>query len=200
MWGFFIFSTYTMRYCIFNMTEDLIKEIVGGLLTQLELDFDDITVTKEEDMMRASIASQTASRIIGWHGETLNSIQHLAKSIIRQKAQLDRSPFLVLDIDGYRKSQEDKVRTIAEQKADFVRKTGSRVALAPMSPYFRRIVHLHVANTESLSDLTTESAGQGDYRQVILKQKPGASSNADDQELSPVIESSPDDGLDNLDI
>ncbi len=181
------------------MTEDLIKEIVGGLLQNLELDFDDIVVTKEEDMMRAEIVAPNASRIIGWHGETLNSIQHLAKSIIRQKENLSRSPFLILDIDGYRKSQEDKVRKIAEQKADFVRRTGSRVALAPMSPYFRRIVHLHIANTESLSDLTTESSGEGDYRQVILKQKKGASTPADEGELAPVIESG-DDGLDNLDI
>lgn len=181
------------------MNEALIKDTVGGLLTKLDLDFDDINVTKEEDMMRAEIVSKTASRIIGWHGETLNSIQHLAKSIIRQQEKLARSPFLVVDIDGYRKSQEDKVRSIAEQKAEFVRKTGNRVALAPMSPYFRRIVHLHIANTESLSDLTTESAGEGDYRQVILKQKEGAVAT-DDQELAPVIEASSDDGLDNLDI
>jgi spoIIIJ-associated protein len=140
-----------------------------------------------------------ASRIIGWHGETLNSIQHLAKSIIRQKEKLDRSPFLVLDVDGYRASQEDKVKKIAEQKADFVRRTGSRVALAPMSPYFRRIVHLHVANTPELADLTTESSGDGDYRQVVLKLKDESKSN-DGEELAPVIVESKDDGLDNLDI
>lgn len=188
-----------LRYPTNNMTDALIKDTVGGLLTKLGLDFDDVVVSKEEDMVRAEIVSKTASRIIGWHGETLNSIQHLAKSIIRQQEKLARSPFLVVDIDGYRKSQEDKVRSIAEQKADFVRKTGNRVALAPMSPYFRRIVHLHIANTPELSDLTTESAGEGDYRQVILKQKPGAVAT-DDQELAPVIESSSDDGLDNLDI
>ncbi|MCA9371081.1 MAG: hypothetical protein KC680_03930, partial [Candidatus Peregrinibacteria bacterium] len=140
------------------------------------------------------------SRIIGWHGETLNSIQHLAKSIIRQKGNLDRSPFLVLDVDGYRKSQEDKVRAIAEKKADFVRRTGSRVALAPMSPYFRRIVHLHVASTPELADLTTESSGQGDYRQVVLKLK-DESKVRDGEELAPVIaEDEGDDDLGNLDI
>ena len=145
------------------------------------------------------IVSKTASRIIGWHGETLNSIQHLAKSIIRQKEGLEKSPFLVLDVDGYRKSQEDKVKKIAEQKADFVRRTGSRVALAPMSPYFRRIVHLHVANTPELSDLTTESAGEGDYRQIVLKLK-DESQVQDGEELAPVMVESGDDGLENLDI
>lgn len=182
------------------MDDALIKETVGNLLTRLGLEFSDIQVSQEEDFTRAEIVSGTASRIIGWHGETLNSIQHLAKSIIRQQQKLDRSPFLVLDIDGYRKSQEDKVRSIAEQKADFVRRTASRVALAPMSPYFRRIVHLHVANTPELADLTTESAGQGDYRQVVLRLKD--ESNAQDgEELAPVmVEADSEDGLDNLDI
>jgi spoIIIJ-associated protein len=197
--AFLIFFHPRLRYSLANMNDALIKDTVGGLLTKLGLDFDDVVVSKEEDMVRAEIVSKTASRIIGWHGETLNSIQHLSKSIIRQQEKLARSPFLVVDIDGYRKTQEDKVRSIAEQKAEFVRKTGNRVALAPMSPYFRRIVHLHIANTEALSDLTTESAGEGDYRQVILRQKDGAVAT-DDQELAPVIEASSDDGLDNLDI
>lgn len=181
------------------MTDDLIKDIVGSLLTKLDLPFDDIKVEELPDMTRVEIVSSTASRIIGWHGETLNSIQHLAKSIIRQKEKLDRSPFLVLDVDGYRKSQEDKVCKIAEQKAEFVRKTASRVALAPMSPYFRRIVHLHVANTPELSDLTTESSGEGDYRQIVLRLK-DESKVQDGEELAPVIVESKDDGLDNLDI
>jgi spoIIIJ-associated protein len=182
------------------MNADLIKEIVGNLLTQLGLPFDSIEVEEREDMTHAEITSSMASRIIGWHGETLNSIQHLAKSIIRQKEKLDRSPFLVLDVDGYRASQEEKVKKIASQKADFVRRTGSRVALAPMSPYFRRIVHLHVANTPELADLTTESSGDGDYRQIVLKLKDESAKVEDGQELAPVIVESTDDGLENLDI
>jgi len=178
----------------------MITEILGELLKHLGLSFEGIDVKKEEDMMRVEIMSKDASRIIGWHGETLNSVQHVLKSIIRQKENLERSPFLLLDVDGYRKSQEDKVCKIAEQKADFVRRTGSRVALAPMSPYFRRVVHLFVANNPKLSDIMTESAGQGDYRQVVLRLKKAVKKEDMGEELSPVIESNDNDGLDNLDI
>ena len=182
------------------MDAKLIEETVGNLLKELELPFDSITVEEREDMTHAEITSSMASRIIGWHGETLNSIQHLAKSIIRQQGKLERSPFLVLDVDGYRASQEEKVKKIASAKADFVRRSGSRVALAPMSPYFRRIVHLDVANTPELSDLTTESSGDGDYRQVVLRLKDEAAKIQDGEELAPVIVESTDDGLANLDI
>ena len=186
------------------MDKTFIQDTLGQLLKFLSLPFDGINVTEEEGgITRVDIVSSAASRIIGWHGETLNGMQHLVKSIVRTKEHLEKSPFLVLDVDGYRRMQEDKVRRIAEQKADFVRRTGSRIALAPMSPYFRRIVHLHIANTPSLQDLMTESVGEGDYRQIVLKLKNEkghipAESSVPSEELSPVM--AKDDGLENLDI
>ncbi len=180
------------------MNAQLIKDSLGDILKHLSLPFAAVTVTEEQGgITRVDIASPEPSRIIGWHGETLNAIQHLVKSIVRTQEKLDRSPFIVVDIDGYRRTQEDKVCRIADQKADFVRRTGNRIALAPMSPYFRRVVHLYVANTPALQDLTTESAGEGEYRQIVMRlkeEKEGGGS----EELSPVF--SKDDGLENLDV
>jgi hypothetical protein len=65
-----------------------------------------------------------------------------------------------------------------------------------MSPYFRRIVHLHVANTPTLQDLTTESIGEGDYRQIVLRLKDTTAESG--EELSPMM--AKDDGLENLDV
>ncbi|MFH0770078.1 MAG: R3H domain-containing nucleic acid-binding protein [Candidatus Peregrinibacteria bacterium] len=182
------------------MDHTFIQDTLRALLTHLDLPFDEISVKEEGEFVRVDIVSTDASRIIGWHGETLNSLQHLVKAIVRSAEKLERSPFIVLDVDGYRRAQEEKVRRIAEQKADFVRRTGNRVALAPMSPYFRRIVHLHVADTPSLQDLTTESIGEGDYRQVVLRLKK-SSIIKEAEELSPVmVEKGTEDGLENLDI
>ncbi len=181
------------------MDTSVISSALAELLTHLGLRHSGITVTQEDDMMRVDIASDEASRIIGWHGETLNSLQHLLKSIVRAQLKLDRTPLLQVDVDGYRRAQEDKVRHIAETKADFVRRTGNRIALSPMSPAFRRVVHLHVASHPDLQDLTTESVGEGDYRQIVLRlkdEKKGGPRSG--EELSPIIPA--DDGLENLDI
>lgn len=176
-----------------------IEQTLMRILQELQLPASGITVTPEgKEILRVDIASPEPRRIIGWHGETLNSLQHLLKSILRAKEQGDTAVFVVLDVDGYRREQEEKVRRIAEQKADFVRRSGHRIALPPMSPYFRRIVHLHVANTESLNDLTTESIGSGDYRQIILKMKNEKAGPKSGEELTPVLVK--DDSLDNLDI
>ncbi len=178
------------------MQAEKLQDILRRLLTSLGLPFENIVVSADQDgLTRVDIFSPVPSRIIGWHGETLNALQLLVKSIVRTEEKLDRSPFIVLDVDGYRRAQEEKVCKIAEQKADFVRRTGSRIALAPMSPYFRRIVHLHVAHNPALADLTTESVGEGEYRQIVMRLKEEKSSG---EELSPVLVE--EEGLENLDV
>lgn len=178
--------------------DDLIKDTLGKLLVFLSIPFESITVKQDGDVTRVDVVSTEASRLIGWHGETLNSVQHLLKSILRSLKKLERSPFLVVDVDGYRLMQEDKVKKIAEAKADFVRRTGARVTLSPMSPYFRRIVHMHVSSTPALADLATESVGEGDYRQIVIRLKDEKHAPSEtSEELSPVM--APD-GLENLDV
>ena len=179
--------------------DQMITDTLGKLLAFLSIPFESITVKQDGDVTRVDVVSAEPSRLIGWHGETLNSVQHLLKSLIRSMQKIERAPFLVVDVDGYRLMQEDKVKKIAEAKADFVRRTGARVTLSPMSPYFRRIVHMHISATPALADLATESVGEGDYRQVVIrlkneKQIPVETS----EELSPVMAT--DDGLENLDI
>jgi spoIIIJ-associated protein len=178
-----------------------IQSALADLLDHLQLQHGAITVRTEGDVTRVDIESTEASRIIGWHGETLNCVQHILKSMVRTKEKLERTPLIIVDVDGYRLMQEEKVKKIAEQKADFVRRTGNRIALSPMSPYFRRIVHLHIANTEGLQDLTTESVGEGDYRQIVLRLKDESKGSTvkGGEELSPVIAEA-NDGLENLDI
>jgi spoIIIJ-associated protein len=177
-----------------------VQQTVVSLLDHLGLQHGNVLARQDGDTVRVDIDSPEASRIIGWHGETLNSIQHLAKSIVRTKEKLAVSPLIVLDVDKYRSEQEEKVRRIAEAKADLVRRTGNRIALSPMSPYFRRIVHVHIANSPSMADLTTESIGEGDYRQIVLKLKnEKEKAVAGGEELKPVIAPA-DDGLENLDI
>jgi len=175
-----------------------IQTALAALLDHLGLLHTEIRVTLEEGITRVEIVAPDPSRIIGWHGETLNSIQHVLKSIIRTAEKLERTPLIVVDVDGYRRMQEDKVKKIADAKADFVRRTGSRIALSPMSPYFRRIVHLYVAGHPELQDLTTESIGEGDYRQIVLRLKEEKQGPLAGEELSPVIAA--DDGLENLDV
>jgi spoIIIJ-associated protein len=177
--------------------QDTAVKIIGELLGLLSIPFTEIQTKQEGDILRINVVTPETSRLIGWHGETLNAVQHLVKSVIRTQQKMEKAPFIVLDTDGYRTEQEQKVCRIAEAKAEFVRRTGARVTLPPMSPYFRRVVHTFVASTPALADLTTESVGEGDYRQIVIRLK--SQKNVDSgEELSPVMAT--DDGLENLDV
>jgi spoIIIJ-associated protein len=178
---------------------DMIVSTTGKILTLLGIPFSEVKVKEDGEMIRVEVVSDQPSRLIGWHGETLNAVQHLVKSMIRTEKKMEKAPFIVMDVDGYRLMQEDKVRRIAESKADFVRRTGARVTLPPMSPYFRRVVHMYISSTPGLSDLSTESIGEGDYRQVVIRLKNSKKEASDaGEELSPVMAT--DDGLENLDV
>lgn len=182
--------------------DQLIKDTLSALLQHLGLSFTGISIdTSDPVMMRVDIASPEASRLIGWHGETINALQSLLKAIVRSKERLDKAPFVLLDVDGYRRMQEERVRNVAREKADFVRRKKTRVALPPMSPYFRRVVHLFIAGDQTMQDLTTESIGEGDYRQIVLRLKQGSIDEG--EELSPVIakeDSKELENLENLDV
>ena len=65
--------------------------------------------------------------------------------------------------------QEANVIKMAERKADFARSSQQPQSLPAMAPYFRRLIHLHLA--EKFEDLVTESDGEGDFRHVIIKPK-----------------------------
>src|SRR3989344_4833579 len=110
--------------------QDLIKDTLGKLLTELQLEFSEITVdASDTSMIRVDIISVNPSRIIGWHGETLNALQHLVKSIASTKEKMEKAPFIIVDVDGYRRDKEQKVCGMAEQKIDFVRRKKTRVSL-----------------------------------------------------------------------
>jgi spoIIIJ-associated protein len=57
---------------------------------------------------------------------------------------------------------------LAERLADKVKRTGEQVALEPMNPYERKIIHMTLQNDRSL---TTYSEGDEPYRKVVITLK-----------------------------
>jgi spoIIIJ-associated protein len=150
---------------------NIIKETLEDILIRLKTEFSEITVTKQDDKTYvADIASDEASILIGHHGETVYSIQHLLKVLCWSKAEGGENFNVIVDVDGYRKKQEDNVINLATRKVDFVRKTGRPQSLPPMSGYFRRIVHMQLMEPE-FDDIETISEGENDGRHIIIQSK-----------------------------
>ncbi len=158
--------------------DTLIQETLEELLAKLSTPFRKIRIEKrDENTYRVNIESEEPSLMIGHHGENIYALQNILRIIIwkkQEKAQenMEREEQcnIIVDVDDYRKRQEDNVIKLAERKVDMVRKTQSVQPLPPMSAYFRRLIHLHLTK-EQFNDIQTESVGEGDLRYLTIKPK-----------------------------
>lgn len=121
----------------------------------------------EETSINLSVETDLGGRLIGRHGETLDALQQLINSIVR--AHTDQPVFVSLDIAGYKKDRAEHLTQSAQAEARKAVETGQPVRLKPMNAAERRVVHMALAE---ISDVVTESEGEGRERRVIIKPKP----------------------------
>jgi spoIIIJ-associated protein len=104
-----------------------------------------------------------AHLLIGKNGQNLQALEHL----VRVTALKDSPSILVtLDVNDYKKAKASQVVQLARSAVAKVRTTRRAEALAPMSSYERRVVHMELA---SYSDIVTESIGQEPQRRIVVK-------------------------------
>jgi spoIIIJ-associated protein len=102
--------------------------------------------------------------LIGRHGQTLDAIQELARTAIGRR--LDERIRVLVDVEDYRKRQEDRLIERAREIAERVQRTGREESLDPMNPYQRKLVHDAVAEFEGLESL---SEGAEPERFVVIR-------------------------------
>jgi spoIIIJ-associated protein len=90
-------------------------------------------------------------------------LQFITRLIVGK--ELHRPIALVIDVEGYRLRRERQVRQLAQRMADQVVKRSRTMALEPMPPNERRLVHLELRDH---ADVYTESVGEGNRRKVTI--------------------------------
>ena len=102
--------------------------------------------------------------LIGKHGNTLESIQELVRTVVYRKSG-DRCLVLV-DVEDYRKRRRSQVLRKARDTARRVQRSGRYEALEPMNAYERKLVHDAVAQ---MGGLETASEGEEPNRRVVIR-------------------------------
>ena len=102
--------------------------------------------------------------LIGRHGQTLDAIQELARTAVGRR--LDERIRVLVDVEDYRKRQEDRLIERAREIAERVERTGREESLDPMNPYQRKLVHDVVAEFEGLESV---SEGAEPERFVVIR-------------------------------
>jgi spoIIIJ-associated protein len=99
-------------------------------------------------------------------GELLDALEHFVnQSFARGLAEGER---FVCDVDNFRAIRETELRAMARHAAERVRTTGLPFFFGPMSAAERRVIHLTIAEDDTLF---TESVGEGNARRLKVSLK-----------------------------
>jgi spoIIIJ-associated protein len=148
------------------------REIVEDLLDYMGFpgDVDVLGAGKENGtptLTMAIVDGDSMGALIGRRGETLQAFQFITQLLVNRR--LGHWTRVLLDIEGYRSRRERYLKDTALRAAEKAMRYRDAQELDPMIPSERRIVHLTLADHESV---TTHSVGEGDNRRVIVEATP----------------------------
>lgn len=112
------------------------------------------------------IVTDDSKTLIGPDGSVLDALNHVMRRIIERSQGEKAAHTLSIDVNGYRARKIEDLANKARMVAERVRLFKSDVELSPMSSYERMIIHTLFADDP---DITTESAGEGKFRRVVMK-------------------------------
>ncbi|MDP1833838.1 MAG: R3H domain-containing nucleic acid-binding protein [Candidatus Moranbacteria bacterium] len=152
--------------------DEIIKSSVAELLDKMgfscEIEMSHETEEGEDGIVReniiCNIKTEESNFLIGQYGVNLQSLQHIARILIRKKT--DERIHFIVDVNFYRKEKSFSIVTLAKNTAQQAVQEKRAIVLRPMSPYERRLVHMELSKN---ADVITESIGEGDDRKVVIK-------------------------------
>lgn len=139
-----------------------------AFLVDLLLNFDPSYAVEvdavDDDELRVEIYGGDPGKIIGRAGRTLGALEFITNAVInRDEGSKVR---VSIDVGGYKRRRDERLRGEARKAAARVRKTGRPVELDAMSAAERRVVHMALADDP---DIVSESYGEGKDRRVVVK-------------------------------
>lgn len=141
------------------------QEFLVGILTRMGMDQTKVDCYAcDDNCVSFTLSGPSMGVLIGRRGETLNALQYVV-SLYANKSDKEYKRFVV-DTENYRIKRENTLRKLAKKKAQEARSSGKSVALEPMNPYERRVLH---SELQGFPGVTTHSEGEEPHRHVVIK-------------------------------
>ena len=153
--------------------EDIAREFLNKVFSAMELTVKlDINIeeTEKENIVNINIIGEDMGILIGKRGQTLDSLQYLVGLVINKgrEKESDKYNRVKLDTENYRERRKATLENLAKNISLKVKRIRKPVALEPMNPYERRIIHSALQNDKYC---TTRSEGDEPYRHVVVMLK-----------------------------
>lgn len=143
-----------------NFVADQVRQIIEKLGVSATAE-----VSSEDGVFFVDISSEDSSLLIGKYGSNLESLQFILAVRIKTLTGIEDFE-LVVDVDGWRRAREEKLKNMALSVADKVIETQAPEPLYNLKPSERRVIHTVLTNHPRV---TTISEGEGVDRHLIVK-------------------------------
>lgn len=120
----------------------------------------------KEDVINVVVDGNESTKLIGYRGEALNSLQIILSTIANKNK--DAGIKVILDIGNYKDTRKATLEELAGKLERTVMKSGKSVTLEPMTAYERKIIHTKLQNSEFVR---TYSIGEDDRRRIVIAKK-----------------------------
>lgn len=137
-------------------------EFLSDVFSKMNLDVK-IDCEEKADELFINLSGDQMGILIGRRGETLDALQYLTRLVIN-KGENDYLR-VTLDTENYRSKREQTLIKLADKLASKVLRTKRSVALEPMNPFERKIIH---AALQGNKNLNTYSVGEEPHRKIII--------------------------------
>jgi len=144
---------------IIEYAESYVRDVIHALGLEIS-----IKSIYRDDIIKILIETNHNSLLIGHNGETLQSLNELAKLAV--SAKYKRKFRILLDIGDYKDKKYSRVVYLAKKTAHDVQRTHIDTKLEPMTPDERKKVHNALA---TYTNIKTESIGDGKDRAIVVK-------------------------------
>lgn len=148
------------------VSEERIAEIKGflsGLLERMNIKSAEIDAKNEERCLLLTVSGPDMGRLIGRHGDTLDSVQRLVSSAANKGHE--KSVRIVVDAESYRQKREEALISLAQKSAEKALKYRRNMVLEPMNSYARHVIH---AALQDMPGIATHSVGTEPARRVVI--------------------------------
>ena len=142
--------------------EDFLKNTMKAMDMEVELR----TEIDQDGEHCVDMSGEHMGILIGKRGQTLDSLQYLANRVANKHQE--GYVRVKLDTENYRARREETLRHLAKNIAHKVKRNRRPVALEPMNPYERRIIH---SALQSDPYVMTHSEGEEPFRKVVITLK-----------------------------
>ena len=147
-----------------EITIETCRKFVQGVLEAMHMEDVEVTAkVDEEGALCINMDGKNMGILIGKRGQTLDSLQYLTNRVANKM----QSGYVrvKLDTEDYRRRRKETLENLAKNIASKVKRTRRTVALEPMNPYERRIIHSALQSDPAVS---THSEGEEPYRRVVV--------------------------------